>query len=125
MALAPRRLPLLPTRTTEADVSIRFSELAPAATMAVLLALPGCAGVGLPGAGGAGGGTGGGGQANQALVEIQSVEATTGVIRVRTEQGETGDVLFDEQTVVVYQNQQYPVTALEYGDLVVMQLQQV
>lgn len=102
----------------------RFRGLAPAAVATLLLTMTGCAGMGMPGAGGAGGGGGGGG-ANQALVEIQSVEAGAGVIRVRTEQGETGDVLFDERTVVVYQEQQYPVTALEYGDIVVMQLQQV
>jgi hypothetical protein len=33
-------------------------------------------------------------------------------------------VLYDQQTVVVYRQQQYPVTALERGDVVNLQLLQ-
>lgn len=72
-----------------------------------------------------GGGGGGGAQQGEVLVEIQGVDTRQQAIQVRTEQGETGAVLFDENTVVVYQQQQYPVTALERGDVAVMQLQQV
>src|SRR5690606_28743389 len=72
-----------------------------------------------------GGGGGGGAQQGQVLVEVQGVDARQQAIQVRTEQGESGAVLFDENTVVIYQQQQYPVTALERGDVALMQLQQV
>jgi hypothetical protein len=65
-----------------------------------------------------------GGQ-GQVAVEIQSVSAQQQVVHVRTQDGQTGGVRFDQNTVVTYQQQQYPVTALERGDLVVMHLQDV
>lgn len=70
------------------------------------------------------GGAGGGGT-GQLAVEIQGVNAQQQAIQVRTQEGQTGAVRYDQNTVVVYQQQQYPVTALERGDLVVMQLQDV
>lgn len=94
------------------------------------MALSGCAGTNLGTLGdilgGAMGGMGGAGgqQQGQVLVEVQGVDTRQQVIAVRTEQGQQGNVLFDQNTQVVYQNQQYPVTALERGDVVVMQLQQ-
>lgn len=93
------------------------------AASVALLALQGCAGgAGLGGVPGGGAGTG---QPAEALVEVQGVDQGRQEIHVRTEQGESGAVLFDQNTVVVYQQQQYPVTALERGDVVVMQLQQL
>lgn len=68
---------------------------------------------------GAGGGTG------ELAVEIQGVDTQQQAIQVRTQEGQTGAVRYDQNTVVVYQQQQHPVTALERGDLVVMQLQDV
>jgi hypothetical protein len=56
--------------------------------------------------------------------EVQQVDANAQRIYVRTQQGESGAVRFDAQTVVVYRQQQYPITALERGDIVVMQLQE-
>jgi hypothetical protein len=64
-------------------------------------------------------------QQGQLQAEVQQVDAGNQRIYVRTQQGQSGAVRFDGQTVVVYRQQQYPVTALERGDIVVMQLQQL
>ncbi|WP_420126384.1 hypothetical protein [Longimicrobium sp.] len=98
-----------------------------AAAAFTVVALSGCAGSNLGALGdilgGAMGGMGGG-QQGQVVVEVQGVDTRQQVIQVRTEQGQQGNVMFDQNTTVVYQNQQYPVTALERGDVVAMQLQQ-
>jgi hypothetical protein len=65
---------------------------------------------------------GAGGQ-GQVAAEIRAVDGRQQVIQVTTQEGQTGSVRFDRNTVVVYQQQQYPVTALERGDLVVLHLQ--
>lgn len=102
--------------------------LAAAAFTAV--ALSGCAGGNLGQLGeilgGAMGGMGGAGQQQQGqvVVEVQGVDTRQQVIQVRTQEGQQGNVFFDQNTTVVYQNQQYPVTALERGDVVAMRLQQ-
>ena len=100
--------------------------LAAAAFTAV--ALSGCAGTNLGALGdilgGAMGGAGQQGQQGQLVVEVQGVDARQQVISVRTQQGQQGNVMFDQNTIVTYQNQQYPVTALERGDVVAMQVQQ-
>lgn len=94
------------------------------------MALSGCAGTNLGALGdilgGAMGGMGGAGgqQQGQLVVEVQGVDTRQQVIAVRTQQGQQGNVLFDQNTIVTYQNQQYPVTALERGDVVAMQVQQ-
>lgn len=72
-------------------------------------------GAGMPGAGNQG----------QLAVQIQSVNTSQQVIQVETEDGQVGSVRFDQNTVVVYRQQQYPVTALERGDIAVMQVQDV
>ena len=99
-----------------------------AAAAFTVVALSGCAGTNLGQLGdilgGAMGGMGGAGQQGQMVVEVQGVDARQQVIAVRTEQGQQGNVMFDQNTVVTYQNQQYPVTALERGDVVAMQVQQ-
>lgn len=64
-------------------------------------------------------------QQAQLQAEVQQVDASSQRIYVRTQQGQSGVVRFDGQTVVVYRQQQYPVTALERGDIVVMQLHQL
>jgi hypothetical protein len=91
-------------------------------------ALSGCAGTNLGALGdilgGAMGGMGGAGQQGQVVVEVQGVDTRQQVIAVRTQEGQQGNVHFDQNTVVTYQNQQYPVTALERGDVVAMQVQQ-
>lgn len=75
--------------------------------------------------GGAMGGQGGRQQGQQVQAEIQEVDARNSRVAIRTQQGQGGWVRFDQQTVVVYRQQQYPVTALERGDLVNLQLQQL
>jgi hypothetical protein len=101
-----------------------------AAAAFTVMTLTGCAGTQLGQLGeilgGAMGGMGGAGQQGQGqvVVEVQGVDTRQQVISVRTEQGQQGNVMFDQNTVVTYQNQQYPVTALERGDVVAMQLQQ-
>jgi hypothetical protein len=60
---------------------------------------------------------------SQVAAEVLGVDARQQVVQVRTQEGQTGNVRYDQSTVVVYQQRQYPVTALERGDLVVLQLQ--
>lgn len=71
------------------------------------------------------GGAGGQQQGGAMTAEVQEVRAQQQQIIVRTQDGQQGAVLFDQNTQVVYQNQQYPVTALERGDVVEMRIQQV
>jgi hypothetical protein len=91
--------------------------------------LTGCAGANLGALGDVLGGVLGGGagqqQQQQLVVEVQGVNAQQQTIQVRTQEGQTGAVLFDQNTVVVYRQQQYPVTALERGDVATMQVQQI
>lgn len=69
------------------------------------------------------GGTLGGGQ-NQVRAEIQGIDTNRQTIEVVTEDNQRGAVRYDGNTQVIYRQQQYPVTALERGDIVVMQIQQ-
>jgi len=64
------------------------------------------------------------GSQQQIDAEIQQVDAAGGRIYVRTQDGQTGAVRVDSRTQVVYNNQSYPVTALERGDIVRIHLQQ-
>lgn len=66
-----------------------------------------------------------GAQQGQLAVEIQGVNTQQQTIQVSTQEGQTGAVRYDQNTVVVYQQQQYPVTSLERGDRGVMHLQDV
>ncbi len=95
----------------------------------VMLAVGGCAGLGNLGGladilGAVGGMPGAGQQQGQLTAEVQQVNTQQRTIQIRTQDGQTGAVLFDQNTVVVYQQQQYPVTALEAGDVANFQLQQ-
>lgn len=71
--------------------------------------------------------TGGTGQTTSGTLtaEIQEVRPEGQQIVVETQDGRRGAVLYDRNTQVVYENQQYAVTALEYGDIVDMRVQQV
>jgi len=94
-----------------------------------VLTLTGCAGTNLGQLGEILGGAMGGagqqqGQNGRVLAEVQNVDTRQQVIQLRTQEGQQGNVMFDQNTVVVYQNQQYPVTALERGDVAYFQLQQ-
>lgn len=70
------------------------------------------------------GGMGGGAQGGQIRAEIDQVDSRSQRIHVRAQNGQSGSLLYDQQTQVIYQQQQYPVTALERGDLVVIEAQQ-
>ncbi len=71
------------------------------------------------------GGVLGGGQAQSGQVAgtIAGVNTQSQQIGLTTTDGQTVGLLFDGNTKVVYQNQLYPVTALERGDEVVMRVQ--
>jgi hypothetical protein len=71
-----------------------------------------------------GGVLGGGGQSSRPLVEIQQVDTRRQAIHVRTEDGRTGAVRYDRNTQVIYRQQQYPVTALERGDVAYLEVQE-
>lgn len=97
-----------------------------AAAVFAVTTLTGCAGANLGTLGDILGGAIGApmGGANRVVAEVQSVDTRQQVIYVRNEQGQNGTVFFDQNTQVVYGNQQYPVTALERGDVVSIQVQQ-
>lgn len=105
--------------------SVRFAGAVLALPISV--ALTGCAGMG--GLGGIedilGGAMGGGGAAaSQVRAEVQRVDEGSRTIQVATADGRSGSVRYDQNTTVVYQQQQYPVNALERGDLVLLHLRQ-
>lgn len=70
-----------------------------------------------------GGVLGGGSQQNQITGTIQNVDTRSQQISIRQSNGQTATVTFDNRTQVSYQNQNYPVTALEYGDEVTARIQ--
>lgn len=102
--------------------------------LAAVLAASGCASGGLGGLGGLGdilagaAGLPGSGQQGQGqgqvVAEIQGLDTQRQLIQVRTQNGQTGSLLYDQNTVVVYQQQRYQVTNLERGDVVAIQVQQ-
>jgi hypothetical protein len=70
-------------------------------------------------------GAGGTPQGGVVTVEIQQVRERQQQIIVRTQEGQEGPVLFDQNTQVVYQNRQHSVRDLERGDIVDMRVHQV
>lgn len=69
------------------------------------------------------GGMGGGGQANQVSGLVLGVDTRSQVIGLQAQGGQSVNILFDNQTRVVYNNQSYPVTSLDRGDQVTARLQ--
>ena len=67
---------------------------------------------------------GGGANNNQLSGTIRGVDTRSQQISIQTSNGQTVPVYYDNQTQVVYQNQNYPATALEYGDMVTARIQQ-
>jgi hypothetical protein len=95
--------------------------------LAAMLSATGCAQAGALGEilGGVMGPQGQGqGQGGQVVGEIQGIDARQGMMQIRTQNGQTGNVYFDQNTRVVYQQREYAVTALERGDVVAFQVQQ-
>lgn len=64
------------------------------------------------------------GQGGQVVGEVLAVDTRQQVIQLRTQNGQTGNVFFDHNTRVVYQQREYNVTALERGDVIALQVQQ-
>jgi exosome complex RNA-binding protein Csl4 len=69
------------------------------------------------------GGVGGSPQSNQVSGYVEGVDTRTQQIAIQTSNGQTVVLSYDNQTAVVYQNQNYPVTALERGDQVTARVQ--
>lgn len=61
---------------------------------------------------------------NQVSGYIEGVDTRTQQLAIQTSNGQRVVLSYDNQTAVVYQNQQYPVTALERGDQVTARVQQ-
>jgi hypothetical protein len=55
---------------------------------------------------------------------VRYVDTQRQQLQITTTNGQTGNIYFDNRTQVVYQNQNYNVTALEQGDQVQLRLQQ-
>jgi len=70
-----------------------------------------------------GGGGGGGAQSSQLSGTIRGVDSRSQQISIQASNGQTVPVSYDNQTQVVYQNQSYSPTALEYGDRVTARIQ--
>lgn len=94
------------------------------AVLVIAAAVGGCAG-GLGALGDILGAPGPDGQPAVATVEIQEVRQARQELIVRTQDGQRGPILYDQNTQVVYQDQQYPVTALERGDIVDARVHQI
>jgi hypothetical protein len=95
-----------------------------AAAVSTLLVLAGCSSVG--GLGNVLGSVLGGGQgqgANQVSGYVRGVDARSQVIALQASSGQSVNILFDNQTRVVYNNQSYPVTSLDRGDQVTARIQ--
>ena len=67
---------------------------------------------------------GGQGTANQVSGAVAGVDTRNQVLVLQNESGQQIQLLFDQQTQVVYQNQTYAVTNLERGDMVTARVQQ-
>jgi hypothetical protein len=97
------------------------------AIAAALLVVSGCAqagGIGDILGGVLGGGQPAGGTDTGAVVaEVRGVDTRNQVIEIRTDDGQNADIRYDQNTRVVYRQQEYPVTALEAGDVVRMNIQ--
>jgi hypothetical protein len=70
-----------------------------------------------------GGVLGGSPQSNQVSGYVEAVNTRTQQLAIQTANGERIVLSYDNQTAVVYQNQNYPVTALERGDQVTVRVQ--
>ena len=63
------------------------------------------------------------GQGQQVSGTIQRVDTRAQQISLQQSNGQTVPLAYDNNTKVVYQNQTYPVTSLEYGDRVTARVQ--
>jgi len=93
-----------------------------AAAAAMLAALGACSAAGSLG-NVLGGVLGRGSQANQVSGYVQGVETRSQVITLQSSSGQSMNILYDNQTKVVYNNQSYPVTSLDRGDQITARIQ--
>ena len=70
-----------------------------------------------------GGVLGGNSQSSQLSGTVRNVDSRSQQIAIQTSNGQTVPVSYDNQTQVVYQNQNYSPNALEYGDMVTARVQ--
>ena len=63
------------------------------------------------------------GQSGQLSGTIRGVDSRSQQISIQQSNGQTVPITYDNQTQVVYQNQKYSPTALEYGDQVTARIQ--
>lgn len=91
----------------------------------VFVVATGCSQLGAVGdvLGGAMGGQGAA-QSGEIVGEIDNVDTRSQTITVRTQSGQAARIGYDNRTRVVYQQQEYSVTALERGDVVAVRAQQ-
>lgn len=96
------------------------------ATLALLLGTAACSGNTLGTIGDVLGGAAAppAGREGQLSAEVRAVDTQARRIQVATSNGQTGWVLYDQNTAVIYRQQQYDVSALERGDVVLMQVQE-
>jgi len=94
-----------------------------AAAALVIASLGACAGNSLGSILGGVLGGGGGAQSGQLAGTVRSVDTRSQQIAIQQSNGQTIGVNYDNQTQVVYQNQNYPATALENGDQVTARIQ--
>jgi hypothetical protein len=97
-----------------------------AAGMAALAALAACSGAGTLGSvlgSVLGGGATGANGANQVSGIVQGVDTRSQVIGLRQSGGQSVNILYDNQTQVVFNDQRYPVTSLDRGDQVTARIQ--
>jgi outer membrane lipoprotein SlyB len=66
---------------------------------------------------------GGGTESGQLTGTVQGVDTRYQQITIQQSNGQSVAVRYDNQTQVVYQNQNYPPTSLEYGDRVTARIQ--
>ena len=62
-------------------------------------------------------------QSSQLSGTVRNVDSRSQEIAIQTSNGQTVPVSYDNQTQVVYQNQNYSPNALEYGDMVTARVQ--
>ena len=70
-----------------------------------------------------GGGGGGGNRQNQVSGTIQRVDTRNQQLSIRQSNGQNVTASYDDRTRVSYQDQNYPVTSLEFGDEVTVRIQ--
>lgn len=104
-------------------MATRRLTLKPLFLAATVVALSGCAGGGLLGGGGLGD-IFGGSRDQEVVAEVRYVDTRAQRIELRTQDGQTGTVRYDDRTRVIYQQREYPASALETGDIVRVRLKE-